>query len=322
MPKHYICPKCYKSLHSKKAFNYHYYEARNCLDKKSVCGWCDRAYSHRKNLMAHLKICKKRIEKDNINDNSQKDYSESDIQNKSKIELTEKLHKKIEKLHKEIEIIKQEKMKVENKIIIQNNTLNNSMNNTFNYNRFTKTKFINALFPSATNFNIENYNMELDKNQLEQYIKCGCPDGVTEYIKDKIIDAYPVEKRSIWCIDKYRRIYLVRINDKWKSDDKGVKFAIPNINIICEKLSDYCCEKICKLNEILAGSSEDESYSIDEVYEKEIEEERMMYYQFAEDLNKNKLTAKVLKDLTPYIIFEKTEYENNDTQQKLIKHFQ
>ena len=63
MPEH-ICEKCNKIFNKKSAYASHMIRVKSCIKDTNInneCNYCNKTYSTRFNLNAHLKICKEKI---------------------------------------------------------------------------------------------------------------------------------------------------------------------------------------------------------------------------------------------------------------------
>jgi hypothetical protein len=192
----YTCENCKKEFNRKSTYDTHIIRKNPCkfdTNTSTECSFCNKIYTTKYNLNAHLKLCTKKL----LDDNNKLQIEELKKLFEKKFEEQQKNN---EELKKKVEELSHEKET--NKNITVNNTNNNSNNTTNNV------------------INIYNVGKEdLSRLSKEEIIKI-CTSGTY----------YPlVAAEIIHCNEKYPEFQnflitnlrsndgLVRINDKWES---------------------------------------------------------------------------------------------------------
>jgi hypothetical protein len=177
-------------------------EAKKMAEKKFVC-ICGSFYNYRQGLWKHKKKCEYKS-----------DVSNEIIKKKDKSVLFDKEELIIELLHQNKELM--ELLKNGTNQIINNNTMNNCNNKTFNLQVFLNETCKNAM--NLSEF-IENMTVELP--DLENMGKLGYVEGVSSIII-KNLKALEITQRPIHCTDEKRETVMIKENNVWfkEGDDR------------------------------------------------------------------------------------------------------
>ena len=177
-------------------------------EKHYACNNCNKIYMHHSSLWNHKKKC---------NANEHEEFN------------TNELHKQNIELQKQnIELQKQilEICKTLQPSIINNNSINNSNNKTFNLQFF-----LNETCKDAMNISEFIENISLQLSDLENIGKLGYVEGVSNIII-KNLNALEIEKRPMHCTDKKRETIYVKDADEWQKeqqDKKHIRQVISNV---------------------------------------------------------------------------------------------
>jgi hypothetical protein len=194
---------------------------------------CGNVYKYTSGYYRHKKLCnninKEELKEDDITE--YKSFNHDDL--KSIVLDIVKNHSELQKQNVElqkqnVELQKQMLEVCKNTQItyINNSTMSNCNNKTFNLQ-----VFLNETCKDAMNLSEFIENISLQLSDLESIGRLGYVEGVSNIII-KNLNALEVEKRPMHCTDKKREIMYVKDDDEWQKeqdDKKRIKSVISNI---------------------------------------------------------------------------------------------
>ncbi len=234
----YVCDKCDVICSTKWLLNRHkstnkHKNHDNLLTnvdnkvQKSVACICGKKYNHRQSLSIHKKQCSmvnKHEEQtlDDIAPPSSQDHDplptniilELIKQNQEFKQLLVEQNKQLYEKHEEnMGLQKQLLDVVKDGKTINNNTINNNNNKTFNLQ-----VFLNETCKDAMNIKDFIQSLELTLSDLEKVGELGYAEGITRmFIKG--LNSLDITKRPIHCSDVKREIMHIKHEDKWEKDN-------------------------------------------------------------------------------------------------------
>ena len=124
----YKCDKCNKEFDKKSTFAYHSIRIISCVKDVNInneCSYCNKIFSLRHNLTAHLKTCKKK----KLNDINQSQIDELKKIFENKFEEQQKINQALEKKVEQLTHLTES-----NHITVTENSNNNNTTTTTNNN--------------------------------------------------------------------------------------------------------------------------------------------------------------------------------------------
>jgi hypothetical protein len=192
------------------------------IKKEYICD-CGKEYNTLSGLWKHQKKWQHTNTYDNNNENNTPKLSYDELSNivLDIVKSNHELQKQNIELQKQVlDICKNIQPSV------NNNTINNNCNNTFNLQ-----VFLNETCKDAMNISEFIDNISLQLADLENMGRLGYVDGVSNIII-KNLNALDVEKRPMHCTDKKREIVYVKDDDEWQKeedDKKRIKNVISSV---------------------------------------------------------------------------------------------
>jgi hypothetical protein len=241
-------------------------EIAKSIDKDINCKYCNKKILHKKNLNNHYKVCKRK-EKYTNNDiiiklKEQVKYQQDIVKNKDEA-LRNKDTALAEIQHDYNDFIKYIRENgTLNKIIINNNNDNCTVNQLFVMNNFTEA------------YNIEDLmSAPLSVEETAIIKKDGAMLGCYNIIRYRCIDNIEIHKRPIHCTDKSRKKIIMRENDEWSVDFEGkrtLQKTYPLIRDLYPTTLDLPTDELIYNTKQLTGMESNESkiidYMIDDIY--------------------------------------------------------
>lgn len=192
-------------------------------ENKRRCIYCDILVYDKQTLNKHLTRCKER----KLYEADLKEKKIKEMQKELK-KVKEEKEQVLRKKDDEINKLYQDHFKLLEKIL-NKDTSNITLNNNSNNNSINMYYIMN-------NFNnIENYEKIMAEplsNKERKYIEDnGALIGCLKLLEERCVNL-PINERPIHCLDVARNKFLIRSDNKWKIDDKGVIIVSEAIKII------------------------------------------------------------------------------------------
>jgi len=186
-------------------------------DNSIICEYCGKSIRYKKNRAQHYKSCKIR---------------------KIKLECDEKIKKIIDKKDRETELIRSQKEKEIEHLIIEKAEMKKTytdMIQDMSKNQNTQNMFfVFNNYPNTTNYD-EFLSPILMDDEIDAIHKMGYHYGCYYIIQNRCINGIEPKNRPFHCVDGARNKFMLKNKDTWKVDHNANEIITKS----CDKMLKY-----------------------------------------------------------------------------------